>query len=404
MDSLEFQISRSIRRYNTHPIQRRLYTYDLLVLPPILCRFIKLPEIIVQPENVDEVQKILEIADKNKIPVVPRGAATSAYGGAVPVKECIVVDFTRMNNIEVKNGKVIVESGAIWWDIEKILNKNGLALRVYPTSAPSSTVGGWIAQGGYGVGSLKYGGIIDNIEWLEVVDFSGVKKVSGNELKYYVGLHGSTGLITKVCLKVRENREIKSFAVPVSFEESLDVLDSAYHAAYFTSEFLQCSGWEGNDVLLVCFEEDKEFDGDIDKGKFLWDNRFMQLRAARFGRVVFSEMLLPYERASDFLKKVRKLGAAVEVIFSKEYAVFFGIFKADKFYSSLMSALKFIKIGEKSGGKIYSTGMLFPYKKVFDEDTIRYKSEVDPNNLLNPGKAVQTNAIANIVRIAEMIV
>ncbi len=404
MDSLELKLTQSVKRCEFHPVQRRLYTYDLLILPSVLKRFVKAPLAVVQPENDEEVLETLKIARNANVPVVPRGAATSAYGGVLPIRDCIVIDFTRMNRIEVKNSGVVAEAGAIWCDVEKELNKSGLALRVYPTSAPVSTVGGWIAQGGYGVGSLKYGSIAENIEWLEVADFNGVKRVSGEDIKYYVGTHGTTGLILRACLKVRTNAEIKSVAVSTSFDKAVDLIDGAYHAAYLTDKFLGISGWKYGNILLACFEDEASVEGDTELGEFLWRNRFMQLRAARFGRVVFSEALLPYDRAAEFLEKCSKLGAAVEVIFAKDWAVFFGVFRAEKFYSSLLNALKFVKIAEKFDGRVYSTGLLFPHKKVFGRDVAEFKAKVDPKNLLNPGKALQGNAISNIVRIAEMIV
>ncbi len=403
MDSLQARISRLIKRYDFHPLQRRLYTYDLLVIPPPLKRFVKVPVCVVQPENDEEVLKVLEIADKTNTPIVPRGAATSAYGGVVPIRDCIVIDLSRMNRFEVEDDKLIAECGAVWWDVEKNLNKIGLALRVYPTSAPASTVGGLIGQGGYGVGSLKYGSIADNIEWLDVADFDGVKRVSGEELKYYVGAFGTTGIILRACIKLRESCEIRSFAVSCDFSESFDRIRGAYHAAYMTKEFIRLSGWNGDDVLLVCFEEDVDFDGDVSKGRFLWDRRFMQLRAARYRRVVFSEVLVPFDKAARFMERGRKMGAGIEVIYAKDRAIFFGIFPADKLYSSLFSALKFVKIAEKLGGSVYSTGLLFPHKNMLGKELAEYKLKVDPKNLLNPGKAMQSNAIANIIKIAEMV-
>lgn len=141
MDSLKLAISRSVKRYDFHPIQRILYSQDLLKLPAFLRRFVKYPVCVVQPENDSEIISILKLSEKHSIPIVPRGAATSAYGGTTTLKECIVVNFTRMNKFEIRNGSVIAESGVVWLELEKELNKAGYALRIYPSSAPASTVG-----------------------------------------------------------------------------------------------------------------------------------------------------------------------------------------------------------------------------------------------------------------------
>jgi FAD/FMN-containing dehydrogenase len=405
-----------VKRYDFHPIQRHLYTYDILELPRPLKRFVKLPRVIVQPESDDEVLKILKVAEKFRIPVVPRGAATSAYGGVIPLQSCIVVDFRRMNKFKVDKGKktVIAESGAIWWDIENELEKYGMALRIYPTSAPSSTVGGWIAQSGYGVGSLKYGSIAENIEWLEVADFGGVKRISGDDLDYYVGLCGTTGLILRACVKCRERSNVECAAVEAEIEDVKNYLEpQLYHATYLSSRFLEYSGMDGKDTLLLCYDSEPktEIEGDFERGRSIWKNRFQQLRARKKGEIILSEVLLPYETYGEFYRTVERLNAAIEIQFSRDYAIFFVIFLADtgvEYYRTLLRALKVIKIAEKLGGRVYGTGMLFPHKsgEVYSEygKIVEFKRKVDPNDLLNPGKALQQNSISRIIKIVERLI
>jgi len=168
-------------------LQRYLYTRDISNAP-VINLLLKQVDVIYQPRNEREVLEVLRIAKEEGATVVPRGAGTSGYGGVLPVKDIallrisrrktIMVDFTRMDDFVIDEENQIVECspGAVWWEIEKKLNKKDLTLRVYPTSAPSSTVAGWIAQGGYGVGSLKYGGIADNVEKLRIADFSGIRR------------------------------------------------------------------------------------------------------------------------------------------------------------------------------------------------------------------------------------
>ncbi len=396
------ELSRSVRRYDFHPIQRMLYSQDFIEISPFLKRFIKYPVCIVQPENDEEVLAVLEVSRRFKIPVVPRGAATSAYGGATTLKKCIVIDFSRMNSFEIKNGCVVAESGVVWLDLEKELKKAGYALRVYPTSAPASTVGGWIAQGGYGVGSLKYGDIGKNVEWIEVADFDGVKRVKGDELKYYVGLFGTTGLILRVCLRVREGGEPSNYGVKCSFKDSLDLIEGAYHASYVNRNLGKMLGCGDSDSLLLSFEDQKsELDFDVELGNILWSRRFYLLKAAKDTNIVFTEAVLPYETAPEFYQKVDKL--AVEAIFAQDCVVMLGILPERGYYSTALKAVKFIKMAEKYGGRTYATGMLFPHKKILDKDAADYKKAVDPENLLNPGKAIQGNAISKLVRLAEMV-
>ena len=77
-----------------------------------------------------------------------RGKALSGYGGVLPVKNGVVVDFYRMNrirHIDPENMTATVQAGVVWEKLDKELNKQGLTLRLYPSSYPSATVGGWLA-------------------------------------------------------------------------------------------------------------------------------------------------------------------------------------------------------------------------------------------------------------------
>ena len=409
MDQLYSEISRSISRYNFHPLQRALYTYDVLSIPSIIRRFIKMPEVIVQPENDSEVLNILKIAYKFKIPIIPRGAATSAYGGVLPLRKSIIVDFTRMKSFEVDKKKklLIAESGVVWWDIEKEIRKEGLSLRMYPTSAPASTVGGWIAQNGYGIGSLKYGSIGENIEWVDVADFGGIRRVSGDELKYYIGMCGTTGLILRACIRLRDYKEIKSLAVDTDLKSIEDLIGDVYHACYLSEKFLKWSGIESESTLILCQE-----DGESNElGEIIWENRFQQLRARKKGEIVLSEVVLPLETFIEFYKEVEKMGAGIEIQFTKDQAIFFVIFLVNdekSYYSAVFKALKTVKIAEKYGGRVYSSGMLFSYKsgKIYPnyDELLKFKQKVDPFNLLNPGKVFGHNAVSRIIKLAERLI
>jgi FAD/FMN-containing dehydrogenase len=90
----------------------------------------------------------------------------------------------------------------------------GLTLRLYPTSAPASTVGGWLAQGGAGIGSHAYGWFADNIRGARLVTGTGeVREVSGAQVATIADAEGTTGVITEVTLAVRPTVETACTAV-----------------------------------------------------------------------------------------------------------------------------------------------------------------------------------------------
>ena len=188
--------------------ERLVYSHDTASLPGIIRRIIKtVPQAVVQPVTTDEVAFITRFARERGIPLTPRGGATSGWGGAVPARGGIVVDMSRMRailEVDEQRGTARVEAGVVWKNLEYELARHGLATRILPSSAPSATVAGWVAEGGGGIGSYEFGEIGDNIERVTLVAPDGeVREVSGAELELVTEAEGITGIITEVVVKTR---------------------------------------------------------------------------------------------------------------------------------------------------------------------------------------------------------
>src|ERR1051326_4696668 len=194
--------------------ERRIYSHDTGVLPGAF-RLLAGPSLadgVAQPETEDQVVRLVRFAAANGIALVPRGKATSGYGGAVPAHGGLVLDLTRLKGIvwaDAEDMTVTVRSGTVWKDLEEALAAYGLALRLYPTSAPGSTVGGWLAQGGAGLGSHTFGWFAENVLAARIVVTSGdIREVSGAELASVSEAEGTTGIITEVTLAVQRASEM----------------------------------------------------------------------------------------------------------------------------------------------------------------------------------------------------
>src|SRR5438128_2134104 len=199
--------------------ERRVYSHDTGVLPGPF-RLLAGPSLadgVVQPETEDQVVRLVRFAIAEGIPLVPRGKATSGYGGAIPAHGGLVLDLTRLKGIvwaDTEDMTVTVRAGTVWQDLEEALGVYGLALRLYPTSAPAATVGGWLAQGGAGLGSQAYGGFADNVLAARVVTGTGqIREVAGEELRTIADAEGTTGIISEVTLAVRRATEQDQTAV-----------------------------------------------------------------------------------------------------------------------------------------------------------------------------------------------
>jgi FAD/FMN-containing dehydrogenase len=163
---------------------------------------------VVRPANEGQLVALSQFAQRENIALVPRAWATSGYGGVLPPEGAIVVDLSgwqKVLSVDVAHMKVRAQAGAVWEEIDREIRKQGLTLRLYPSSYPSSSVGGWLAQGGSGFGSYEYGTFKDNVVAARVVLPNGeTREFSGEELLTLVAdAEGTTGFITEVEFRVR---------------------------------------------------------------------------------------------------------------------------------------------------------------------------------------------------------
>ncbi len=189
-----------------------LHSHDAASLPGIIKQMLKtVPDAVVQPASTEDVVFITKFAQERAIPLTPRGAATSGWGGALPSRGGIVVDFSRMRRIleiNKEEGTARAEAGVIWKNLEYELNKQGMSLRILPSSALSTTVAGWVAEGGGGIGSYEYGQIGNNIKSVRFVTPQGaLRTLQDEELELVTEAEGITGMITEVVVKARKFEE-----------------------------------------------------------------------------------------------------------------------------------------------------------------------------------------------------
>ncbi len=97
-----------------------------------------------------------------------------------------------------------VQGGVLWEKLDRELAKHNLTLRLYPTSYPSSTVAGWLAQGGAGIGSFEAGWFKENVLSARVVMPDGdIRAFAGTDLDLVADAEGTTGFISEVTIRVQ---------------------------------------------------------------------------------------------------------------------------------------------------------------------------------------------------------
>ncbi|WP_067727755.1 FAD-binding oxidoreductase [Oceanobacillus damuensis] len=182
-----------------------------------------LPDIVVFPDNSEQVSQIVKLANDNKVPVQPFGMGTSLEGHVIPYDHGITVDFSQMNKIiEIKEKDFLVkiEPGVTRTQLNKELKKYGLFFPVDPGA--DATLGGMAATNASGTLSVKYGTMRDNVRDMEVVLADGTtihtgtlaaKSSSGYHLNgLFVGSEGTLGCITELTLKIFGIPEVISAA------------------------------------------------------------------------------------------------------------------------------------------------------------------------------------------------
>lgn len=215
-------------RVRTDRVERKMYSFDIGAMPKLVKPFVPagLAGAVVRPKSEDEIVALVKLASKEGVKLVPRGWATSGYGGVLPVDGAVVADLSGMQrvlSVDAKAMTVTVQASAIWENIERELEKDGLALRLYPSSTPSSGAAGWLAQGGAGFGSYEYGTIKENVVSARVVLPSGeVKLFEGDELQSFIAdAEGITGIITELTIRIRQHEPEVHRAIAFSDAASL---------------------------------------------------------------------------------------------------------------------------------------------------------------------------------------
>jgi glycolate oxidase len=173
------------------------------------------PEVVIKPNSVGEISKILAYCNKNNISVTPAGARTGLSGGALPICGGVLLSmelFNKILAIDEKNHQVITEPGVITQVLQDTVREKGLFYPPDPASKGSCFIGGNISENSGGPKAVKYGVTKDYVLNLEVVLADGsviwtganvLKNATGYNLtQLIVGSEGTLGIVTKIVLKL----------------------------------------------------------------------------------------------------------------------------------------------------------------------------------------------------------
>ena len=431
-------------RIRTDAFERELYSTDAGSVPFAHRLFETIPHLVVQPQTVDTLTRIVRFASKEKVALFPRGAGSSGLGGVVPTKKGIALDLSALNRILELNRKqetITVQTGTRWSVIEAAAQQEGLSLRVYPSSF-FSTVGGWIASGGYGIGSFQFGHLKEHIESIEVLFPSGDVRIftaADKEFARFFGTEGQFGILLTATLRLRKTPEqvlpqLMYFGgVDAALTFVTELIQSKirpYHIKYLDAFHLKevnrllgeelCAERDAVLVTLEDLDEELKFRqfaknrgiaADEYLARYLWHERlFPMKRRSAQPTLLACELIMPLKYGATYLNRARwvakRYGLDVQAeahMVGETDALVLLSFLSDvqdswRYLAHLALVPRLTMLGIKRGGAPYNVGIWnapFITQKV-DPETLRvyraYKRRVDPCNILNPNKffAVRT--------------
>ncbi len=194
-------------RSEDNPALVKQKSRDFFWYSPILKRQLDLvtADIVVSPTSEAEVLEVLAAAHALDIPVTPRGTGTGNYGQAMPLSGGVLLDLSGFNKVKaIHPGRYVAEPGAIMARIdEETRSHSRQELRLHPSTYQTASIGGFIAGGSGGVGSIKWGGLRDwgNIIRLRVATMEASPRIielQGDDLHKVAHAYGTNGVITEV--------------------------------------------------------------------------------------------------------------------------------------------------------------------------------------------------------------
>ncbi|MBC7186444.1 MAG: FAD-binding oxidoreductase [Calditrichaeota bacterium] len=449
-------------------VERMLYGHDIAAMPPLVRPFVgsTVPDLVVQPKDEDELIELVKWAYQRRIPITPRGKASSGYGGVIPVKKGMVIDFYHMKDvlaIDPQAETVTVQPGITWEALDRTLKKHGLTLRLYPTSYPSSSVGGWLAQGGAGIGSYEYGYFRDNVVSARVVLPSGeTRDLSGSDLDLVADMEGTTGIISQVTLRVKPDEELDVVAVACPDAHDLQrfaqsVIDAGLPiwammfinprmaemknraplmehyghpveervilpAAYITTlAFRKEHSQQVREKLAQLL---KPCQGEVLSERIAqheWEHRFKLMIVKRLGpSLVPAEVIVPLHSLGAVMTEIEnkvhqpvvKEGVVIrQGVGGTPEVVILGFIPSDQrrlsynFVFGLVMTI--MNIAGKHGGRPYATGLYFASRgrEILGKERLerarRFKRQIDPKGILNPRKVFSNGSFGALMRLAS---
>jgi len=432
--------------HTTEPALVRQKSRDFFWYSPVLNRQLHgcSAQAVISPRNEADVVRVAAACFRHNIPVTARGGGTGNYGQAVPLHGGVVLDMTALDAIEWQRpGMLRVGSGRKLIDIDRETRPNGWELRMHPSTKRTATIGGFIAGGSGGIGSITWGGLREpgNVAAARIVTMEATPRVLDlreGEAQAVNHAYGTTGLIT--ALEMPLAPAWHWIDMIVAFPTFMDAVRFGYAVALadgIVKKLLTPVGWptpdafrqvrahcpDGHAILIAMIAEPSvaafksvlvrrhssgtitferptaEAQGEVPLYEFTWNHTTLQM-LKRDRSVTYLQALHPAGRLLDSV-------AEIETLFGDELIPHLEFLRVGgQVTASGLPIVRFTTeerlnaiIGDhRARGVSIADPHVFTLEdgvghKQVDADQLSFKRHADPHGLLNPGKMRSFRAV-----------
>lgn len=418
------------------PVVVRRRSRDYFWYSPVLNRQLhgKAADIIVMPRDEADVVRVAAACFARRIPLTVRAAATGNYGQAVPLEGGVLLDVSGLDGVEwIRPGVVRAGAGIRMHELDARLRPEGFELRMHPSTKRMATLGGFVAGGSGGIGSVTWGVLRDpgNLIAARVVTMEAEPRVielRGRDVQAINHGYGTTGIV--VALEVPTAPAWDWIDVVIAFDDFLEAVTFGQELAFadgivkklvtpIDAPITPCLTGiaelcpEGRSIIIAmiaapsmesfrtllgtrgkvtCERPSSDAAGAEPLYEYTWNHTTLQwLKQDR--SVTYLQCLFPFDRLLESVAEMRELFGD-EVLYHLEFVRFGGRLTCSSLpivrFTTEERLAEIIAIHERHGVMIANPHVWTledgtRHKKA-DADQLGFKAEVDPRGLLNPGK------------------
>ncbi len=224
------------------------YWYSPVLRPQLVS---KVADIAVQPRDTAELIAVLRYAGQNGVPVTVRGAGTGNYGQCVPLEGGILLDLSLIDELEeiTPNGVAVCQPGLRLGALETAARAQGWELRMYPSTLVKASVGGFLAGGSGGIGSVAHGGLrdFDTVRGFEVVTMEEEPRVvlhQGDSVHEILHAWGTNGVLIRIWFALTPAVRWTQFTATFkTYEQAFTFAESVARDSSWTKRLVTVFEW-----------------------------------------------------------------------------------------------------------------------------------------------------------------